>query len=435
MDEFDKADWNTFNTTAFCKICVEEIRAGNRPIGVMTTRGYKNIAEKYLLITRLRHSRTQLKNRWDALKGLYSFWLRLNKDTGLGWDNTKGTVTASDTYWKENTKNHSEWRKLKNGPPECLDELQIMFDLTAVDGSSSCVPGEGIGEEIGEGGGEENGREESNSKGSNPLKRCSSSNHGTSPKKKVKNPMVKIMKGIWETMQANSAVVNKVMQGEKRFESIKEVMSLAVECGATEGSVEHFMASQLFVKAENHDMNMYGSDDEDEAFEVARNQLDVLEQYGAIFCTFGKFYLVDSGYPNRTGFLAPYKGTKYHLPEFRQGPRPSGKKEAFNYLHSSLRNVIERSFGVLKMKWRILLDLPSYHMLKQTRIIHACMTLHNFIRDSAMSDADFDMCDQDENYMPIPSQGSGENSELGDEEGDMNVLRDSIANALYAMRE
>ena len=104
MDEFDKVDWNTFNTTTFCKICVEEIRAGNRPIGVMTTRGYKNIAEKYLLITGLRHSRTQLKNRWDALKGLYSFWLRLNKDTGLGWDNTKGTVTASDTYWKENTK-------------------------------------------------------------------------------------------------------------------------------------------------------------------------------------------------------------------------------------------------------------------------------------------------------------------------------------------
>ncbi|KAL6629318.1 hypothetical protein ACP70R_029083 [Stipagrostis hirtigluma subsp. patula] len=30
----------------------------------------------------------------------------------------------------------------------------------------------------------------------------------------------------------------------------------------------------------------------------------------------GKFYLVDSGYPNKPGYLAPYKGTKYHLPEF-----------------------------------------------------------------------------------------------------------------------
>jgi hypothetical protein len=54
---------------------------------------------------------------------------------------------------------------------------------------------------------------------------------------------------------------------------------------------------------------------------------------------------VDSGYPNRPGYLAPYKGTKYHLPEFRQGPMPRGIKELFNFTQSSLRNVIERSFG------------------------------------------------------------------------------------------
>ena len=104
----------------------------------------------------------------------------------------------------------------------------------------------------------------------------------------------------------------------------------------------------------------------------------------------GKFYLVDSGYPNRPGYLALYKGTKYHLPEYRQGPMPRGKKEQFNYAHSSLRNVIERSFRVLKMKWRILLDLPSYPMPKQSQIILACMALHNFIRDSFLGDTDFD---------------------------------------------
>ena len=130
----------------------------------------------------------------------------------------------------------------------------------------------------------------------------------------------------------------------------------------------------------------------------------------------GKFYLVDSGYPNRRGYLAPYKGTKYHLPEFWSGPRPSGKKEVFNHLHSSMRNVIERSFGVLKMKWTILLHLPSYPMLKQAKIIHAWIALHNFIRDSALADEEFDRCDQDENYMPMPpSQGSA--SQLGDKRG------------------
>ena len=75
-----------------------------------------------------------------------------------------------------------------------------------------------------------------------------------------------------------------------------------------------------------------------------------------------------------------------YIPEFRQGLGPTGKKEVFNYMHTSLRNVIERSFGVLKMKWRILLHLPCYKMWKQSMIIIACMALHNFIRDSALTD-------------------------------------------------
>jgi hypothetical protein len=101
--------------------------------------------------------------------------------------------------------------------------------------------------------------------------------------------------------------------------------------------------------------------------------------------------------------LAPYKGTKYHLPEFRQGPRSIGKKELFNFYHSSLCNVTERCFGVLKMKWQMLLGIPTYLLEKRSKIIVACMALHNFIRDSAMRDKDFDKCDEDESYMPIPT--------------------------------
>ena len=63
-------------------------------------------------------------------------------------------------------------------------------------------------------------------------------------------------------------------------------------------------------------------------------------------------YLVDSGYPNRLGYLAPYKGTKYHIEEYRN-VGPQGKEEIFNFTHSSLRNVIERAFGIMKMKWRM----------------------------------------------------------------------------------
>ncbi len=70
----------------------------------MTTRGYQIIAEKYFQKIGLRHNKTQLKNRWDVLKSMYSFWLGLLNDTGLGWDHAKGTVAAPVEYWKKVTK-------------------------------------------------------------------------------------------------------------------------------------------------------------------------------------------------------------------------------------------------------------------------------------------------------------------------------------------
>jgi hypothetical protein len=112
-----------------------------------------------------------------------------------------------------------------------------------------------------------------------------------------------------------------------------------------------------------------------------------------------KYYLINSGYPNRKGYLALYKGQSYHITEFQNASQPIGLKELFNHAHSSLRNVIERSFEVLKMKWRILLKMPSYSMKKQSNIIIACMALHNFIRDSNLSDNNFDTLASDETYV------------------------------------
>jgi hypothetical protein len=158
----------------------------------------------------------------------------------------------------------------------------------------------------------------------------------------------------------------------------------------------------------------------------------------------GKYYLVDSGYPNRTGYLAPYKGSTYHLPEFhlRRHRAPQGKYEMFNYLHSSLRNVIERAFGVLKQKWRILKKLPSFSPEIQAQIIIACMALYNFIRDSALRDDAFEKCDENEDYMPVDEdEDANEGQQVVQVQDDdvvleeeneisMNTIRDNIANAL-----
>ncbi|XP_026400217.1 uncharacterized protein LOC113296094 [Papaver somniferum] len=74
----------------------------------------------------------------------------------------------------------------------------------------------------------------------------------------------------------------------------------------------------------------------------------------------GYYYLVDASYPNSGGFLAPFRGQRYHLKEWGQGRlEPRTAEELFNMKHCRARNVIERVFGLLKMIWAILRS-PSW---------------------------------------------------------------------------
>ncbi|TYK06536.1 retrotransposon protein [Cucumis melo var. makuwa] len=86
------------------------------------------------------------------------------------------------------------------------------------------------------------------------------------------------------------------------------------------------------------------------------------------------------GISNAKGFLAPYRGQRYHLQEWRGAANaPTNAKEYFNMKHSSIRNVIERAFGVLKGRWAILRGKSYYPLQVQCHTILACSLLHNLI--------------------------------------------------------
>nr|XP_027118694.1 protein ALP1-like [Coffea arabica] len=70
----------------------------------------------------------------------------------------------------------------------------------------------------------------------------------------------------------------------------------------------------------------------------------------------GCYYLVDAGYCNADGFLAPYRGQRYHLNEFN-GYRPQRPDEYFNMKHSKARNIIERCFGLLKGRFHAIVEM------------------------------------------------------------------------------
>ncbi|CAK9154795.1 unnamed protein product [Ilex paraguariensis] len=101
----------------------------------------------------------------------------------------------------------------------------------------------------------------------------------------------------------------------------------------------------------------------------------------------GKYYLVDPGYSNRDGFIAPFQGVRYDLHEYRGvNQLPRNAKELFNHRHSSLRNAIQKSFNVLKMRFPILKLAPQYAFHTQRDIVIAACVIHNHIRREERND-------------------------------------------------
>ncbi|CAM0949769.1 unnamed protein product [Alopecurus aequalis] len=94
----------------------------------------------------------------------------------------------------------------------------------------------------------------------------------------------------------------------------------------------------------------------------------------------GKYYLVDAGYTNGPGFLAPFRSTRYHLKEWAAaGNNPQTPQELYNLRHASARNIVERIFAFIKMRWAILRTSSFFGIRNQIRVINACCILHNFL--------------------------------------------------------
>ncbi|KAM0058325.1 putative harbinger transposase-derived nuclease domain-containing protein [Helianthus debilis subsp. tardiflorus] len=160
-----------------------------------------------------------------------------------------------------------------------------------------------------------------------------------------------------------------------------------------------------------------------------------------------KYYVVDAGYPNTRGYLAPYKGTniRYHIPDFRRAQTsamraPRGPKETYNYFHSSLRNIIERTFGVWKARWALLRDMHvNFTYEHQVSIVIASMAIHNYIRKPGEFDKAFDRAQQ-ESYNPRRGGTSDEVCEedqatrRANDDMYMSAIRDIIAGDIMKLR-
>jgi hypothetical protein len=143
----------------------------------------------------------------------------------------------------------------------------------------------------------------------------------------------------------------------------------------------------------------------------------------------GKFYLVDAGYGAKPGFLPPYRGVRYHLNEWGNNP-VQNEKELFNRRHASLRQTVERGFGSLKRRFKILDDAtPHFPFPTQVEIVVACCIVHNWVIDDG---GDEIIIPEDEEVPTISHERSSHGQAV--EHAFMVNFRQEIANTMWQDR-
>ena len=108
--------------------------------------------------------------------------------------------------------------------------------------------------------------------------------------------------------------------------------------------------------------------------------------------------------------------------------RPQNAKELFNLRHASLRNAVERIFGVLKRRFKILKTAPEYNFETQIDLILALTGLFNFIRIEEQEEED----DQEDNTTEEEDiQPNIQVAQVLGRRGKMDILRDQIAEDMW----
>ncbi|XP_071916289.1 uncharacterized protein [Coffea arabica] len=127
--------------------------------------------------------------------------------------------------------------------------------------------------------------------------------------------------------------------------------------------------------------------------------------------------------------MAPFKGARGITQE-------RAMRTLFNKRHASLRNIIERTFGVLKKQFPIFKGpMQKYMMVTQNNIVLACCALHNFIPEYVPNDAyfveeeaDIALADNINPFNPMPAAQAPDMSAVGIAE--WNESRKAIADMM-----
>ncbi|KAL6595522.1 hypothetical protein ACP70R_047862 [Stipagrostis hirtigluma subsp. patula] len=253
-------EWTDERTTIICELFAEQVNIGNRPNTHLNSVGYGEVAKRFTERTGLAIERGQLKNKWAKLMAQYTVWNKLLlRQTGKGWDAQKGTLKMDDEWWGKMKKEiPGSWPFRKRGLQN-EDLCAQMFREINVDGEdhwcpTGTQPSEGEFTNISDGEEEEaEQRDEEEVQEISPStangKRAARGVPSKGKKPKIGSAAV-IQGAIRSIADSASSVAGK----KNAVPTVKEVMDHVIECGASIGSNEHYIATSLFVKSDQREM-------------------------------------------------------------------------------------------------------------------------------------------------------------------------------------
>ncbi|CAO2148280.1 unnamed protein product [Urochloa humidicola] len=248
-----RAQWSDSNNACLLELCIGQRMAGAYNGAQMSSDGYQAIVDGLFARKRLVYSKQQVRNQIGILKNTHSFYRYLQAHKGLG-RNPDGSIDADSDFWEMHTQKKPYLKKLLYGPPANLELLEQLWRGLTVDGSTAFVPGDDYGENEGqdvEAADEDEFEATPRNTNSQKSKRSFASTQSTlsSPVKKSKSPMVKIVKEISHSFKESVKVNNMVIQKratQKEAFSVGRCQQLAFECGVERTAESVYAMSKMF---------------------------------------------------------------------------------------------------------------------------------------------------------------------------------------------
>ncbi|KAI5008120.1 hypothetical protein ZWY2020_009168 [Hordeum vulgare] len=243
------AEWTDDNTWIVTELFAGQVGMGNRPNTHLTSNAYEEVANQFKMKIGLDYKRDQFKNKWDKLKADYHLFKKLRlRETGAGWDYEQNTLKQDDEWWKKAKQEIKGVGKFRKQGLRNEANLKVMFEDIKNDGSDHWNPGSGIPPPSSE-----------------VLAGAINVDdiHDCDLEEAPPTPVVVGASGSAEEITRIGNIAERCQSSFESFikndetTSVTFVMDMVIACGANEGSDEHFISIEVFVKRDQREMFLH----------------------------------------------------------------------------------------------------------------------------------------------------------------------------------